>query len=95
MKFLLYADNSNIIITANNIAEVDAQLRELCKILLKWVDSNGLCLKLKKTKYTIFSPARNLELPNILKIADFPIECVTEGRFLGVIVDETLPGVGI
>ena len=89
-KFILYADDANIIITGNSIAEVDSQLRELCKILLKWVDSNGLCLNLKKTKYMIFSRARHLELPNILKIADFPIERVTEGRFLGVIVDENL-----
>ena len=37
-----------------------------------------------------FSRARNLELPNILRKSDFPIECVTEGRFLGVIVDENL-----
>ena len=49
-KFILYADDANIIITGNNITEVDAQLRDLCKILLKWVDSNGLRLNLKITK---------------------------------------------
>ena len=58
-KFILYADDANIIITGNNITEVDAQLRDLCKILLKWVDSNGLRLNLKKTKYMIFSRAKN------------------------------------
>ena len=61
-KFILYADDANIIITGNNGTEVDAQLRNLCKILLKWVDCNGLCLNLKKTKYMIFSRSRNLEL---------------------------------
>ena len=53
-KFILYVDDANIIITENNITEVDAQLRDLFKILLKWVDSNGPRLNLKKTKYMIF-----------------------------------------
>ena len=89
-KFILYADDANIIITWNNISEVDAQLRDLCKIILKWVDSNGLRLNLKKTKYMIFSRARNLELFSTLKIAYLPIERLTESKFLGVIVDENL-----
>ena len=67
-KFILYADDANIIITGNNITEVDAQLRDLCKIILKWVDSNGLRLNLKKTKYMIFSRARNLELLSTLRV---------------------------
>ena len=90
VKFILYGDDANIIITGNNITEVDAQLRDLCKILLKWVDSNGLRLHLKKTKYMIFSRARNLELLSTLKIANLPIERLTENKFLGVIVDENL-----
>ena len=53
-KFILYADDANVINTGNNITEVDAQLRDLCKIILKWVDSRDYCLKLKKTKYMIF-----------------------------------------
>ena len=89
-KFILYADDPNIFITDNNITEVDVQLRDLCKILLKWVDSNGLCLNLKKTKYMIFSLARNLELLSTLTIANLPIERLTKSTFLGVIVDENL-----
>ena len=34
-KFILYADDASIIITGYNIAKVDSQLRELCKIILK------------------------------------------------------------
>ena len=42
-KFILYADDANIfiIITGENITEVDAQLCDFCKILLKWVDSTA------------------------------------------------------
>ena len=55
-KFVLHADDANIIITGNEIAEIDAQLRDLFKSLLKWVSS------LKKTNYMIFSRSRKLEL---------------------------------
>ena len=80
-KFILHADDANIIITGINITEVDAQLRDLRKILLKWVDSNGLRLNLKKAKYMIFSRARNLELLSTLKIANLPIERLIENNF--------------
>ena len=45
-KSVLYADDANIIITGKSIAEVDAQLRKLCTIFLKSVDSYGLCINL-------------------------------------------------
>ena len=63
----------------------------ICVIFyLKWVDSNGFRLNLKKTKYIIFSRARNLELLSTLKIANLSIERLTESNILGVIVDENL-----
>ena len=89
-KFILYADDANIFIKGNDITEVDEQLRDLCKILLKWVDSNGLRINLKKTKYMIFSRARNLELLSTLRITYLPIERLTKNTFLGVIFDENL-----
>ena len=61
-NFILYADDANIIITGNDIAEVDAQLRDLCKSLLQWVNSNRLCINLKKTNNMIFSRSRKHEL---------------------------------
>ena len=46
---------------------------------------------IKKTKYMIFSRARNVELLSTLKmIANLPIARLTESKFLGVIVDENL-----
>ena len=66
------------------------QLKNLTINLLKWVNSNGLALNLKKTKYMIFSKTRNTELPQPLTIADKLIERKYEARFLGVIMDESL-----
>ena len=57
--------------------------------LLKWVDSNGLALNLKKTQYMIFS-RQQTDLTSSLIIANTYIERKNEARFLGVIVDDKL-----
>ena len=89
-KFILYADDANIILTAPTIEEVFEQLETLVKNLVEWVNFNGLALNLKKTKYMIFSRSRNIELPTPLIISKLPIERKREARFLGVIIDESL-----
>ena len=88
-KFILYADDANIIITANTIEEINTQLNELVQNLVKWVNCNGLALNLKKTHYMIFSRS-TVDLPSPIFILDKLIERKQEARFLGVIVDEFL-----
>ncbi len=88
-RFILYADDANIILTANNIEEIYEKLIQLSKTLLNWVSCNGLALNLKKTNYMIFS-SRRLELPTSLIISDTLIERKTEAKFLGIIIDEKL-----
>ena len=88
-KFILYADDANIIISGENMMEIEDKLTELCQALVRWVDCNGLLLNLKKTNYMIFSGQRNDCILN-LTIKNTPINRVAEARFLGVIVDEKL-----
>ena len=89
-KFILYADDANIILTGDTIEEINNQLENLVFNLKQWVSCNGLALNLKKTKYIIFSRTRNTELPQPLVISGTPIERVYESKFLGVIIDESL-----
>ena len=42
--FILYADDANIILTANTIEEISNQLKMLILNLQQWVNSNGLAL---------------------------------------------------
>ena len=65
-------DDANIILTGNNIAEVDVQLRDLCKSLLKWFHSNGLCFNLYR-KTMIFSRSRKVEHPRTILISNLLI----------------------
>ena len=89
-KFIMYADDANIILTGDTIDIIVRELNLLIDNLVKWVKSNGLALNLKKTKYMVFSRTRNVDLPMPLIIANAVIERKHEARFLGVIIDESL-----
>ena len=89
-KFILYADDANIIVTGTTEEEVNQKLQMITSLLISWVDSNGLSLNLKKTHYMIFSH-KKIEYSKIdVSIAGTRITRVTEARFLGVIIDEKL-----
>ena len=89
--FILYADDANIIVIANTIDELLSKTNKLLDSLERWVDSNGLSINVKKTKYMIFSrTVSRLHLREPLKYKNKIIEPVTEARFLGVIVDDKL-----
>ena len=88
-KFILYADDANIILTGNSIQEIEHQLSELIPLLINWVNSNGLKLNLKKTNYMIIAKTR-IEFTRNVYIGDTLIEHVHETKFLGVIMDDRL-----
>ena len=89
-KFILYADDANIIVTGTSLHEILTEVNCLVSKLVNWVNANGLALNLKKTSYMLFSK-RRIESTSIqLRIDSTPIERKTEARFLGVIVDEKL-----
>ena len=89
-KFILYADDANIIVTGNNMKDIEEQVAKLSTALINWVDSNGLALNLKKTNYMIFSRQKIDNYNLNLVIGNTQIHRKTEARFLGVIVDEKL-----
>ena len=60
VKFFLYADDANILITADSEAEAYTKLNELSALLIKWVDTNGIFLNLMKTNYLLFSRSRRI-----------------------------------
>ena len=91
VKFILYADDANIILTGANAQEIICKYNELSKLLADWVASNGLLLNIKKTNYMIFS---NINLGHLAdyepKILNRPIERKKITKFLGVHIDENL-----
>ena len=88
-KFILYADDANIIVTGNDMCEIKGKVESLATQLLSWVNANGLLLNLKKTNYMVFSK-KNVNKEINLAIKGSPIKHVSEAKFLGVIIDEGL-----
>ena len=90
-KFILYADDANIILTGANAHEIISKYRELSVLLYKWVSSNGLMLNVSKTNYMLFS---NISIGDLSSyqptINDIPIEKKHVAKFLGVLVDDKL-----
>ena len=90
-KFILYADDANIIITGTDMTEILTKFHELSDNLVRWVAVNELALNIKKTSYMIFSRSRNMNMSTYpLKIANIPIERKKVASFLGVLVDDKL-----
>ena len=89
-KFILYADDANIIITGQSEEEIQSKLLQITSLLLKWVDSNGLSLNLKKTHFMVFSHQKVDYSKLNVTIAGTKIGRVSEARFLGVILDDKL-----
>ena len=88
-KFILYADDANIILTGESMSEISEKLSRLSRALVKWVDCNGLALNLGKTNYMIFSRHSVNDISDVY-IAGTLINRKSEARFLGVIVDDKL-----
>ena len=84
-KFIMYADDANILITGTNMDEIEAKFNELSQILVEWVDANGLSLNIKKTKYMIFANTNTRDFD--ARVKNIPIENSKVCRFLGVLLD--------
>ena len=90
-KYILYADDANIIITGDTIGQVCADYYDVTKLLLRWVQDNELLLNVKKTNYMIFTRKRSIDKNAIsLKLGNASIERTHVAKFLGVLIDDKL-----
>ena len=90
-RYILYADDANIIITGDTIQEVHEKFNTVSSALIQWVRDNELLLNVKKTNYMIFTNRRHVDLGNVaFKMGETPIERSSVARFLGVLIDDKL-----
>ena len=90
IKFILYADDANIIIKGKNTHDVIQKFNQFSHDFVRWVDCNGLALNLKKTCYMLFGVRNTADNTPNIHIADTLLERKREARFLGVIMDDKL-----
>ncbi len=98
MSLLSFADDTTVYASNSNISELYNQTNiELVK-MEDWFCANKLSLNIKKTKFALFSPNRNIEIPGHCNISLNNLELDRIGRnqpdksikFLGIQVDENL-----
>ena len=91
LKFFLFADDTNIFYSCNDIKEAERILNENITLLSRWFRINKLSLNLSKTKFMVFMGKLRSNVETIeLKVDHIVIERVTETNFLGVVIDDKL-----
>ena len=86
--YIFFADDANLIITANSSDELCAKVNSLLNKVQNWVASNGLKLNAGKTKYMIFSNRATDDIN--VSVGGVRLKQSEKERFLGVIIDSKL-----
>ena len=96
-KLIFFADDANIIVTGNDIDELQAKVSSLQSLLENCVRNNALKLNIKKTKCMIFTNKNIFFFPVYIDTSGIEvifdntkIKISDEERFLGVITDSKL-----
>ena len=89
LKFIIFADDTNLFYSSNNIKELQETVNNELKHLVKWFKVNKLSLNVTKTNYMLFTNKKGHHKLDI-KIEQEAIMEVKETKFLGVIVDNQL-----
>lgn len=87
---ILYADDTSIIISAQDVSELEAKANKDLKIIEDYTKANKLSINIKKTTYLIFNPKGKKSPKLNLTLSTQTLEQVHESKFLGVWIDDHL-----
>jgi len=90
-KLSLYADDAALFCKVRDYLSVQTKLQTELNRVMQWVDKNDLQLNAKKCKVMLFGTHKKVHNKQIvLKREDDIIEQVTQFKYLGVMLDNTL-----
>ncbi len=87
LRFVLFADDTNILVSRENLQQLLSTTTSEISKLKKWFDRNKLSLNLNKTKIMIFGKCKKSEH---IQVQIEGVERVYENKFLGVITDDRI-----
>ena len=87
---VLFADDTNVFISGENIDVLCNRLNEEVEGIREWLGCNKLSLNVSKTHYMIFTPRNKFVHDIDVKIHGVSVERVSATTFLGVIIDSKL-----
>ena len=95
--FVLFADDTNIFVSADNMDDVYAKANSVLNSVHKYMIANQFHVNMSKTSYMHFSPRKledfgltKLFSEHSLELAGVPTQSIRSAKFLGVIIDEEL-----
>lgn len=89
----MFADDTLIYVMGDNITKITNELNEALKTVHEWLIRNSLVLNVNKTKCMILQNQYSSGLDRSLvgvQMDNTRIECVTEIKYLGIIIDQHL-----
>ena len=90
IKFVMFADDTNIFVSAKISEELYSKANALLNNLRYYIDANYLHINLKKSKYIHFKSCRARINTYPLIYDNFILEHVKSIKFLGIIISDTL-----
>lgn len=88
---VLYADDTNIFLTARNETDLYKKANSVLSKLSQWLKHNQLVANVTKSNYIVFS-AKNTPLTNnaVVQLDNVTLKNVKHTKFLGVYLDNQL-----
>jgi hypothetical protein len=87
---VLFADDTSIIVTDINKLNFEINLKQTYKDIITWFISNLLALNLDKIQYMEFRHMNFYNVTTKVNYEQISLKNVTETKFLGLIIDDTL-----
>ena len=87
---IVYADDTNLVITGNSIEEAANKANNVLSKYINYFNMNKLSLNESKTKYMVFTQKKTASSSPTLKINDSILERVHSIKFLGVVLNDRL-----
>ena len=91
LSFILFADDTNILLSHKNLTELINILNLELKNISSWFKCNKLPLNINKTHVMYFQTThRNVNLPQNVTIDNLPVDQKEYVKFLGITIDRYL-----
>ena len=86
----MFVDDLRLSVTAFDLASAENKLQNILNILQKWCDETGFSFSAKKSKILICHRKKRQNPQIKLFLNNHELECVTEFKYLGLILDSKL-----
>ena len=89
-KPVMYADDTSILITAKNEAELKDKVKPVLASMMEWFSANGLVLNMEKTNIMKFTPSNRSNTVFQIMHQNKLLTEIDHTKFLGLEVDENI-----